>query len=174
MRAPLSLRSDRLVLRPLDAGDAEFVESLYADARVTRTLLRIQGPISLEGARQFCQVLPTGEHRFGARLQTDGNLIAVGSVHWPGQISAAASIGYSVLPALWGQGHGTELAALLVEFAASTLGAREVRATTLDSNPASARVLEKLGFTVLEAGVSEIDSRGHARHVTRWSIHWRS
>jgi hypothetical protein len=46
------LRSDRLELRSLDGGDATFVESLYADARVTRTLLRIQEPISIgESAR---------------------------------------------------------------------------------------------------------------------------
>lgn len=79
-----------------------------------------------------------------------------------------------MLPTFWGQGYGTELAALLVNFAVGTLGVREVRATTLDGNPASPRVLEKLGFTVLEAGVSEIDSRGHKRSVTRWSIHRQS
>ena len=81
---------------------------------------------------------------------------------------------YSVLPAFWGRGFGTELAALLVEFATGTLGAPEVRATTLDDNPASARVLEKLGFTVWQAGASEVDSRGDERRVTRWFVHRRS
>ena len=84
-----------------------------------------------------------------------------------------ATIGYSVVPALWGQGFGTELAFLLVEFAASTLGAPEVRATTLDDNPASARVLQKLGFSVLEVGASEIDSCGDERRVTRGRLHQR-
>jgi hypothetical protein len=56
------------------------VESLYASAQVTRTLLRIQGPISMEAAREFSQATAAtcGEHRFGAALQTDGNLIALG------------------------------------------------------------------------------------------------
>ena len=81
---PMALRSNRLELRPLDVRDAEFVKSLYADARVTRTLLRIQGQITLTQACEFCQVSTTadGEHRFGAGLQTDGSLIAVGSVRW--------------------------------------------------------------------------------------------
>ena len=170
------LRSDRLELRALDVGDATFVESLYANAQVTRTLLRIQGPISIEEAREFCSATAAacGDHRFGAVLQTDGNLIAVGSVRRHTELPRVASIGYSVLPAFWGQGFGTELAALLVEFATGTLGALEVCATTLDDNPASARVLEKLGFTILEPGASEVDSRGDERRVTRWFLHRRS
>jgi RimJ/RimL family protein N-acetyltransferase len=173
---PMALRSSRLELRPLDVRDAEFVKSLYADARVTRTLLRIQGQITLTQACEFCQVSTTadGEHRFGAGLQTDGSLIAVGSVRWRAEQSDVAGIGYSVVPAFWGQGHGTEVAALLVEFAAGRLGASEIRATTLDGNPASARVLEKVGFTAVEAGTSEIDSRGDERRVTRWVLHRRS
>jgi hypothetical protein len=73
---------------------------------------------------------------------------------------------------IWNQGFGTELVSLLVEFATGTLGAREVHATTLDDNPASARVLEKLGFTVREVGASEVDSRGCERRVTRWVLQW--
>jgi ribosomal-protein-alanine N-acetyltransferase len=169
----MALRSDRLELRRLDGGDATFVESLYANAQVTRTLLRIQGAISIEEAREFCQApaAACGDHRFGAALQTDGNLIALGSVRRHTERPGVATIGYSVLPAFWGQGFGTELAALLVEFATGALGAFEVRATTLADNPASARVLEKLGFMVLEAGASEVDSRGDERRVTRWFLH---
>jgi RimJ/RimL family protein N-acetyltransferase len=171
----VALRSDRLELRRLDGGDAAFVESLYASAQVTRTLLRIQGPISIEEAREFCQAPATacGDHRFGAALQADGRLIALGSVRRHTELPGVATIGYSVVPAFWGQGFGTELASLLVEFAAGTLDAPEVRATTLDDNPASARVLQKLGFSVLEVGASEVDSRGDERRVTRWLLHQR-
>ena len=54
--------------------------------------------------------------------------------------------------------------------ATGTLGVREVRATTLDGNPASTRVLEKLGFAAVEVGASEVDSRGDERRVTRWFL----
>lgn len=170
MEPTVKLRSDRLELRTLDGSDANFVQALYANAQVTRTLLRIQGPISIEEAVEFCQApAPAcGDHRFGAALQTDGKLIALGTVRRLTELPGVAAIGYSDLPAFWGQGFGTELAALLVEFAAGALGALEVRATALDDNPTSARVLEKVGFTVLEARASEIDSRGEKRCVTRW------
>ncbi len=168
----MALRSDRLELRRLEEGDATFVESLYGNARVTRTLLRIQGPISIEEAREFCQApaAACGDHRLGGALQTDGNLVGVGSVRRHAELPGVATIGYSVLPAFWGRGFGTELAGLLVEFATGTLGVPEVRATTLDGNPASARVLEKLGFRILQAGASEVDSRGDERRVTRWGL----
>lgn len=167
----MALRSDRLELRRLEEGDATFVESLYADDRVTRTLLRIQAPISMEEAREFCRApaAADGDHRLGAALQTDGKLIGVGSVRGHAELRGVVTIGYSVLPAFWGQGFGTELAALLVEFATGPLGVPEVRATTLDGNLPSARVLQKLGFTVLQAGASEVDSRGDERRVTRWA-----
>ena len=54
--------------------------------------------------------------------------------------------------------------------ATGTPGVREVRATTLDGNPASTRVLEKLGFAAVEVGASEVDSRGDERRVTRWFL----
>jgi ribosomal-protein-alanine N-acetyltransferase len=169
----VTLRSDRLELRRLDERDAGFVESLYADARVTRALLRIQGPISREQARDICcdPANASGEHRFGAVLAADGRLIALGIVRQRAERPDEATIGYSVLPAFWGQGLGTELAALLVTFATATLGVSEVRATTLEDHHASARILQKLGFAVHEAGVAEIDSRGDERRVTRWVLH---
>jgi RimJ/RimL family protein N-acetyltransferase len=159
----------------LEVQDAEFVEALYANTQVTQTLLRIQRPLSTEEAREFCRIpaAACGDHRLGAVLQADGRLVALGSVRPHTEVPGAVSIGYSVLPAFWGQGLGTELAALLVKFAVVALGALEVRATTLDDNPASGRVLEKLGFTPLEPGTSEVDSRGDERRVTRWGLRKR-
>lgn len=172
MKPMVALPSARLELRPLGGREAPFVESLYASPQVTRTLLRIQGPLSTQEAREFCQTpsVALGEHRLVATLRRNDEPIGVGSVRMHAAPHGVASIGYSVLPAFWGDGFGTELAALLVEFAFGTLGALEVRATTLDENRASARVLEKVGFAVREAGACEVDSRGNERRVTRWCL----
>jgi len=148
------------------------VESLYADARVTRTLLRIQRPISREQALELCRAPsdPHGEHRLGAARLVDGRLIALGTVRRRPGRPDVATIGYSILPAFWGQGLGTELASLLVTFARDQLGVGEVRATTLDDHIASARILQKVGFQIHRTGVAEIDSRGDERRVTRWVL----
>jgi RimJ/RimL family protein N-acetyltransferase len=175
MRSMGALRSDRLELRTLDASDAAFLESLYASAQVTRTLLRIQGPISLEEAKEFCQApaRTAGDLRFGAALKADGRLVALGSVRRHAETPSVATIGYSVVPALWGKGLGTELAVFLSSLP-PVPWALELQATTLDDNPASGRVLAKLGFTVSKAGASEVDSRGNTRPVTRWVLCTRS
>ena len=163
--------SDRLALRPLGEADAAFVHTLYASPEVTRALLRIQRPLSLAEARRLCEPRSAapGEHRFVAVFKSNRQAVGLGVVrlHPPGQ---PASIGYSILPAAWRQGLGTELARLLTRFAFDTLGAAAARATTLDDNVASARVLEKLGFAVLETGAHETDSRGAERRVVRWLL----
>jgi RimJ/RimL family protein N-acetyltransferase len=163
------LRSERLALRTLEAGDAGFVASLYGDARVTRALAQIQGPISVEEATEFCQpAKPSpGDHRLGAMRGEE--LIGVGTVRMQADAPGVATIGYSLVPASWDQGFGTELAGLLIEYA-TLEGASEIRATTRDDNPASVRVLEKRGFEAVEVGVPEVDSRGDTHAVTRWVL----
>ena len=134
-------------------------------------MLRVQRPLSSDEVRALCERTSTAsdEHQFVALLRSSGSRVGLGHVRLHAARARVASIGYSVLPTLWGHGIGTELGGRLVEFAFDTLRATEVRATTLDENAASARVLKKLGFLVVEAGASEVDSRGAVRRVVRWS-----
>jgi hypothetical protein len=53
-----------------DGSEAKFVESPYANTERSReTLLRIQQPISIEEAREFCRARAAagGDHRLGGR-----------------------------------------------------------------------------------------------------------
>jgi [ribosomal protein S5]-alanine N-acetyltransferase len=56
-------------------------------------------------------------------------------------------VGWAVMPARWGQGYATELAAGAIELAFGPLGLESVVAYTLPDNLASRRVMEKLGFS---------------------------
>lgn len=58
----------------------------------------------------------------------------------------AAALGAVIGRAYWSKGFGTCAAQLVVAYAFSILGLIELRADLLKSNPASKRVLEKLGF----------------------------
>lgn len=55
-------------------------------------------------------------------------------------------VGYSVLPAFQGRGYATELVGELVRWALGQPGVARVVARTEWANPASVRVLRKLGF----------------------------
>ena len=70
-------------------------------------------------------------------------------------------IGYSVLPQFQGQGFATEIAGGLVEWALAQPGVSRVVAETEWANPASVRVLEKLGFVAAGPAATP----GGARYV---------
>ena len=57
-----------------------------------------------------------------------------------------AEVGYYVLPEFWGNSYASEAARLLVIFSFNELNAHRVEAMIQADNPASERVLEKLGF----------------------------
>lgn len=59
-------------------------------------------------------------------------------------------LGYLIARPFWGQGYASEMARALVAHVFATYDWCELRAYVYDANPASARVLQKLGFTVTE------------------------
>jgi RimJ/RimL family protein N-acetyltransferase/Fe-S-cluster containining protein len=77
----------------------------------------------------------------------------VGSVGFKGppDKEGAVEMGYSVLPVHQGRGLATEMSAALVGWAAEQ-GAHIVQAQAKPANPASIRVLEKLGFQEIGIG----------------------
>ncbi len=55
-------------------------------------------------------------------------------------------LGYAIARAHWGRGYATEMGRALIGHIWSTYDWDTITATVLDDNPASMRVLEKLGF----------------------------
>jgi [ribosomal protein S5]-alanine N-acetyltransferase len=74
--------------------------------------------------------------------------LAVGSMGFKSAPDAAGTveIGYAVNRPLWGRGYATETVRAIVAWALGQPAVRTVTAECLESNPASARVLEKSGF----------------------------
>ena len=77
-------------------------------------------------------------------------------------------LGYVVHPEYWGQGHATAALKKAIEdlFA---LGFREVRCGAFAENPASIRVMEKAGMTLLPI-TEEIPYRGSMHHCVYYGI----
>jgi ribosomal-protein-alanine N-acetyltransferase len=74
--------------------------------------------------------------------------LAVGSMGFksPPDATGAVEIGYAVNRSFWGRGYATETVGAIVAWALTQPEVRRVTAECLESNPASARVLEKSGF----------------------------
>jgi RimJ/RimL family protein N-acetyltransferase len=78
-------------------------------------------------------------------LLADGALVgAVGLALKPEH--AAAELGYWIAVPEWGKGYATEAAAALCGHAFATLGIHRIQARHLLRNPASGRVMQKLGM----------------------------
>jgi len=149
-----TLNASRLVLRPFAATDANRVAELANDEAITRNLRSFSYPYSLEDAEQWLGQLP-GEWEQGksavfaicvgsAESQLDELVGAIGIVL--DSQSNRGELGYWIGRSYWGQGIATEASQSILDFGFGQLGLNKVVAECLTRNPASARVMEKVGM----------------------------
>ena len=139
-------RTARLVLRPGWAEDAPGLAAAIADERIVRNLATAPWPYRLRDAEAFLAqprdpILPS----FLVFERTDGEPVLVGSCGLGRRPSGAVELGYWIARPFWGRGFATEASTALVDIA-RTLRLERLQASYFLDNPASGRVLEKLGF----------------------------
>src|SRR5829696_5421676 len=139
-------RTERLLLRPGWAEDAPALATAIADEMIVRNLATAPWPYRLSDAEAFLAqprdpVLPS----FLIFERTDGEPRLVGSCGLGRRPSGAVELGYWIARSHWGRGIATEACTALVDIA-RTLGLASLEGSHFTDNPASARVLAKLGF----------------------------
>ena len=143
------LRTERLVLRPVAAGDHAVLLAHWATPDVRRFLF--------DGA-----VLPAAEIADAIEDSTRGfsragyGLWLVREKDCTGLVGTAGlrpledlglEIFYSLAPGSWGKGYATEAARAVLDHALGPLGLPEVLAEVDEGNTASIAVIERLGMT---------------------------
>jgi RimJ/RimL family protein N-acetyltransferase len=139
-------RTARLLLRPGWAEDAPALAAAIADETIVRNLATAPWPYRLRDAESFLAqprdpVLPS----FLIFERTDGAPRLVGSCGLGRRPSGAVELGYWIARPFWGHGYATEASIALIDIA-KALGIVQLEGSHFLDNPASARVLEKLGF----------------------------
>lgn len=139
-------RTDRLLLRPGWAEDAPALAQAIADEAIVRNLGNAPWPYRLADAEAFLSApkdpaLPT----FLIFARTKGAPELVGACGLARRPSGSVELGYWIARAHWGNGYATEAATHLIRIA-RTLGLTRLEGAHFVDNPASGRVLEKLGF----------------------------
>ncbi len=139
-------RTARLLLRPGWAEDAPALAAAIGDQRVVRNLLSPPWPYSEADAQAFLTrprdpVLPSLLifERKGA------DPVLVGSCGLGRLPSGAVQLGYWIALPFWGRGFATEAGQAMVDIARA-LSLPRLQASFFIDNPASGRVLAKLGF----------------------------
>lgn len=140
------LQSDRLSLRPVARDDADWICVRSNDYDIAKMTLSIPYPQTRDNVLQFLQ-----ECKEQAAAGTD-HVYAIISAQPCGLIGFAdiegetAELGYWLSRTSWGHGYATEAAKTIVSFGFQSLGLKKITAGHFFDNPASGRVLEKLGF----------------------------
>ncbi len=142
-------RTPRLLLRPGFPEDAPALAAAIADQAIVRNLATAPWPYRMRDAEAFLAsprdpVLPS----FLVFERTDGEPQLVGSCGLGRRPSGAVEMGYWIARPFWGNGFATEACTALIQIA-RTLGLPSLEGSHFLDNPASARVLEKLGFEAL-------------------------
>ena len=139
-------RTDRLLLRPGWAEDAPALARAIADEQIVRNLATAPWPYALKDAEAFLAsprdpVMPS----FLITERTNGAPRIVGACGLGRRPSGAVEMGYWIARPYWGNGFATEASRALIDIT-RTLKLPRLEASHFIDNPASGRVLEKLGF----------------------------
>ncbi len=140
---PLSIETERLVIRPYKASDAPAFRAIANHQSVARMMMSVPHPMSLHQAADWmAERAYAGRPGFclGVFLK-DGPLI--GNL---GMGGSPVSCMYFLHPDHWGRGYATEAMRGFLADIFARFDLPEITAGVMADNPASQRVLEKLGF----------------------------
>lgn len=156
----------RLWLRPLEEGDAAHFEHLFKDDwEAVKQTGRLPFPVTTVAMRVWIR-RHTGPGGYAFFLRRKADHDPIGAIGFGGD-GPIAELGYAIGRAYWGQGYATEAVTAMIDVARA-LGFGGLQAYSFVENPASARVLEKAGFSNVGTIVREYPKRGGMRRVTHF------
>ena len=141
--------TQRLLLRPGWADDAPALTAAVDNQKIARNLSQLPWPYSRNDALWFL----TNVHGKGIpeflifTRHGEPQLVgAVGLHRDPENPPGDPELGYWIAESHWGKGYATEAANAVVQIARWTLRLKSLKSGYFTDNPASGRVLHKLGF----------------------------
>jgi len=157
------LETERLILRPPELTDAARIQALADDPDVAGMLTPMPYPYTLESAQSWIRLghaeIESGESYPFVIIRKADNLL-IGAVEVGNEVRhQRGEMGYWLGKAYWGQGYVTEAARRVVQFGFEVVGLHRIFATHYAHNPASGRVMQKIGMQY------EGTLRGH---IVKW------
>lgn len=154
----MHLKTERLVLSKLQPEDWQLFNAVHSDEQVMRWISEVP---SLSDVRQrFHERLApwqtTSYHMLCmvVRLRDSGEALGMLGANADWRPHRQVEVGYSLLPQYWGKGYTSEALQALCQFLTGQCEFHKLKASVVEGNWASRRVLEKSGF-VLEGTLRE-------------------
>jgi [ribosomal protein S5]-alanine N-acetyltransferase len=146
-----SLTTARLLLRPLTPEDAGEVTRLAGEREIAATTLSIPHPYPPGAASRW---ITEQEMQRGRGEAINWAIVPRESGQIAGVVGLRlnpdhrqAELGYWIGKPYWGKGYATEAAAEAVRFGFANLNLHRIHARHFANNPASRRVLQKIGMS---------------------------
>lgn len=141
------VRTERLLLRPGWPEDAPDVAAAIGDEAILTKLARAPSPYRLADAEEFLAA-PRGESEavFLIFARSKGAPKLVGGIGLHPDDEGETELGYWIARPYWGLGFATEAGSAVLDIAQHALRQQRLVAGHFIDNPASGRVLDKLGF----------------------------
>jgi len=151
VNAQPTLQTERLFLRPLTPADAPAIARLAGRREIADTTIAIPHPYSVEQARQWIAgnvgMFDKGKFVvFGMDLKGERTLAGTIGLREIDSEHSQAELGFWVAVECWRRGYATEAAVAVVNFGFQQLGLNRIYAHHMIRNPASGRVLAKIGM----------------------------
>ena len=170
---PGRLQTAAVTLSPLRGSHAERLFPLLDDWEVVRMLAQVPWPLTLADVQVYAgrQAGPGAESEDFA-IVTPGEPVGVSSIKRPGTGDPPRRmprLGYWIGRPYWGRGYASAAVAMLVEHSFRRFTTDVIGAGVFEDNPASRRVLEKLGFEA--AGSYDTPSLSRGAPVPTTDMH---
>ena len=145
----MELETPRLRLRPWRPGDQEGLVREADDPRVSQFLRdRFPSPYRREDADSWiAHVAGQETPQDFAIVVGDQPIGGIGIEPFSDVFAVGGELGYWLGVRWWGKGYATEAVAAIANYGLGALGLLRLQAMVYGPNVASARVLEKTGFT---------------------------
>jgi RimJ/RimL family protein N-acetyltransferase len=145
-----TLTTPRLVLRPFRLEDAPAVQQLAGAWEIADTTANIPHPYEDGMAEAWISThqnqYDTGDSLpLAVTLKSSGELIGAIGLHYK-PVNYLAELGYWIGVSYWLQGYCTEAGREMVRYAFDVLQFNRVQARHMTRNPASGRVMQKIGM----------------------------
>ncbi len=144
MNKPIQLTTERFILSSFTVEDAAALTELADDFEIADTMISLPHPFPPSYAREW--ITASGPATFAVHERTTNRLAGCAELRDIEADHNQAELSFWIGRPFWGRGYASEAVAAVIRHGFDSLGLNRIYAHHMSRNPASGRVLQKLGM----------------------------
>ncbi|MCL1663807.1 GNAT family N-acetyltransferase [Elizabethkingia ursingii] len=172
MEVPLKIETERLVLSLLKESDIPLITEYLQEKIISDNTSNIPHPYSESDAQAWIKMsddaLKSNTGYTFAIREKEGKIIGAIGLHDRGDDKA--ELGYWIAVPFWNKGFATEAASAILNFGIKELKFHKIYATHFIHNPASGKIMEKIGMQKEAVLKDHIKKEGQYLDIQMYSL----